>query len=383
VTLTREALARRIKSAIGASGLTQRSIADAIGLDGSALSRALKGERDFKTVEVALIAEKLGISVQSLLTDDGETPLVMLAAWAQRDATPAVDEAVRRVQVMLDTNSLLSDLGYVSCAENIFDIPLGTAVAQGKLLANKVRVELGIGDNDLPAGLGDFADLLEHLLGVDVAFEPLPWGLDGLSVSSKGFRLALVSSRVQATRQRYTLAHELGHIVAQDSQDLLLDQNVFGVRSDIEIRANAFAAEFLMPGAELRRSAGRGHLGEKEIADLLGRYRVSLDALAYHLHNTGIVNAAGRDRIRRMSSAVILLRTGRADELQARNEKRLPGNLLSRAVEAYSQAQISIRPIASLVEVEPDLLLEELSPRRATMGSANDSEDDDEGIPVL
>ena len=33
-------------------------------------------------------------------------------------------------------------------------------------------------------------------------------------------RLALVSSRVSATRQRFTLAHELGHLIAGDAHDL-------------------------------------------------------------------------------------------------------------------------------------------------------------------
>jgi hypothetical protein len=45
-------------------------------------------------------------------------------------------------------------------------------------------------------------------------------------------------------------------------------------------------------------------------AALLARYRVSLDALAFRLHNLSIINAAERDTVRRMSSVRVALRQG-------------------------------------------------------------------------
>ena len=63
---------------------------------------------------------------------------------------------------------------------------------------------------------------------MDVCISPLPQGLDGLAVTSGRLRLALVSSGISATRQRFTLAHELGHLVAGDAQELRVDEDVFG-----------------------------------------------------------------------------------------------------------------------------------------------------------
>ena len=57
VSLTPQTLAERVKQAIHAAGLTQQSVAEAIGIDPSALSRALSGQRDFKSVEIALLVE--------------------------------------------------------------------------------------------------------------------------------------------------------------------------------------------------------------------------------------------------------------------------------------------------------------------------------------
>ena len=194
----------------------------------------------------------------------------------------------------------------------------------------------------------------------------------------------MVSSAIPATRQRYTLAHELGHILAGDG-DEVIDQNITTGKTPQETRASAFAAAFLMPAAALR-AAFKGGASPTEvlIADLLSRYRVSLDALAFRLNNAGIIDAATRDAVWRMASARIGLRRGRAADLQARRERRLPQGVLSRAVEAYVKRRISIRPVASLIQIDADALLEELSPPRLPPTAfAADTSADDELAPML
>jgi hypothetical protein len=140
-----------------------------------------------------------------------------------------------------------------------------------------------------------------------------------------------------------------------------------------------------MPATALS-SAFKGSAAPTEtlIADLLSRYRVSLDALAFRLHNAGVINAAGRDAVRRMTSARIGLRQGRATDLQARRERRLPQGILNRAVEAYVKGRISIRPLANLVGIDPDTLLQELSPPRLPPASSPaETSPDDELVPML
>lgn len=57
--------------------------------------------------------------------------------------------------------------------------------------------------------------------------------------------------------------------------------------------------------------------------------------------------------------------------------------MLRRAVEAYAKGRISIRPIAQLINVDPDALLEELAPPRlAPPGTAAGPESDDELVPM-
>lgn len=362
MSVTHETLAERVSRAMAEAGMTQAELAALIGISPSALSRALSGQRNFKSLEIGLIAQTLRVSTQYLLADE-ESPIALLAARAQANSNPSLATALARVDVMLELDNLLVDLGFEAIAElSSREYDSESPFEQGESLAVQLRNEMGLGDEDLPYGLASLAVLLEKKLGIDVAFEPLASGLDGLSIARQGFRLALVSSGVSATRQRFTLAHELAHLVAGDSQDLLVDENLYGRKTHDEQRANSFAAAFLMPASAIKMSVRPGFISEELIAELLGRFGVSLDALAFRLHNVGIVNAYGRERIRSMSSSRIALRSGRAVDLQARNDRRAPDNLLLRAAEAYIAGQISIRPVAGLLCVEPELLLDELSP---------------------
>jgi hypothetical protein len=140
-----------------------------------------------------------------------------------------------------------------------------------------------------------------------------------------------------------------------------------------------------MPAVAVRSALGQSAPTEGLVADLLGRYRVSLDALAFRLHDLGIVSAAGRDAVRAMSSLRIALRPGRASDLQAWHQQRHPGGLLRRAVDAYARGKISIRPVARLVGVDPGALLDELAPPEPEPPRAGPADDvpDEEIVPRL
>jgi Zn-dependent peptidase ImmA (M78 family)/transcriptional regulator with XRE-family HTH domain len=380
MALTTEALARRIRAAIGAAGMQQRELARIIGIDPSALSKALSGQRNFKPLEVALIADALCLPVQELLRDEGSGDMAgtdasvrsiggaTIAARAQPNSSPPVASAIDRVELILDLDQLLTDVGFPPPPPfrglRLPAIVAGEAYEQGERLARDLRDLMNLGAGPLPSEIGRLANEIEEKLGVDVVIEPLGSGLDGLAIARGDYRMIMISSSIPAHRQRYTAGHEVGHLAGQDG-DQVIDEDINFGRTPAETRANAFAAAFLMPAAALRKDVPPGTgVGEDLVARLLAKYRVSLDALAFRLHNTGIVDAAGRDGIRRMSSAQIALRHGRASDLQARDSLRRPGGLLDRAVRAYSQGMISIRPIADLLGVRPDTLLLELAPPR-------------------
>ena len=70
-----------------------------------------------------------------------------------------------------------------------------------------------------------------------------------------------------APRQRFAMAHELGHLLAHDDQEIHQDRDIHAAenrRSGSEMRANAFAAAFLML--------------EREVEDWLSEHGLELDA---------------------------------------------------------------------------------------------------------
>jgi Zn-dependent peptidase ImmA (M78 family) len=370
MALSRDTLSRRIRDAMRGAGLSQQELATAVAMDPTALSKALAGHRGFKSVEVALIAEHLHVSTDVLLADDGaDAPLrPAMAARVQPRSSPAVEQAVARAGQICDLDVLLNDLGYPERSTVTLPPPpaITDPVRQGEMLADAVRRRAGGSDEDLPHEPQDLAALIEDSLGLDICITSLPAGLDGIALSSGRLRLALVSSGVAATRQRFTIAHEVCHLATGDARDLTVDEDVFGLHSAEERRANAFAATFLMPSHAIYEATHNQEIDEDLIARLLGRFRVSLDALAFRMHNVGAVDASGRDRIRAMASARIALRPGRVDDLQARNDRRAPGRLLARAMEAFAAGDLGVRQLAMLLDTDPERLLDELSPPRYT-----------------
>ena len=88
-----------------------------------------------------------------------------------------------------------------------------------------------------------------------------------------------VNARDAWTRQRFTIAHELGHFLFHRSKigDGIFDNRFYRHSSDRmnteidqrdETQANAFAANLLMPSWYMRRNATNG-MSPQELADLM------------------------------------------------------------------------------------------------------------------
>lgn len=113
-----------------------------------------------------------------------------------------------------------------------------------------------------------------------------------------------VNRKHHTNRQRFTIAHELGHYLLHNSttQDLYLDHSFKVLLRDerssegideIEREANLFAAEFLMPEHFLQNDLhGRRQIDVEDEAflrELAQRYQVSQQALIFRLANLGYV----------------------------------------------------------------------------------------------
>lgn len=73
-------IGERIKEALAERGQTQGALAQAVGLSESAMSKALAGKRSLSSIEAALIAEHLGVTMHWLVTGEADPFEARLAA---------------------------------------------------------------------------------------------------------------------------------------------------------------------------------------------------------------------------------------------------------------------------------------------------------------
>jgi len=142
-------------------------------------------------------------------------------------------------------------------------------------------------------------DRIVRAKGIVVQYAPLDGDLSGMAFMKDGHPVIGVNSLHHPNRQRFTIAHELGHIVLHRPQienAIHLDRGSLqrgalasmGIDS-IEIDANRFAAELLMP-KNLLGALLDGKTVDLEddasITELAKKFRVSEAALRFRLDAT-------------------------------------------------------------------------------------------------
>jgi Zn-dependent peptidase ImmA (M78 family) len=117
------------------------------------------------------------------------------------------------------------------------------------------------------------------------------------------------------------------------------------------MRANAFAAHFLMPESAIT-DVIRGGVSERAVAQIMLVYGASLQAVAWHMFNLRKIDDSVRNNLLELGPATIFLRAGLRAEwqaaLQSRGVRRQPARLQERAIRAYMSGNIGIGPLADL-----------------------------------
>ncbi len=152
----------------------------------------------------------------------------------------------------------------------------------------------------IPVPVEDIA----QALGVELLYRPLDSDTSGMLFREPSRTIIGVNSTHPATRQRFTIAHEIAHLQLHKGRPLIVDSFIHVNRRDTksslatdaeEIQANAFAAELLMPAALLRQEVTRSLNArampsqDQLVQNLASRFQVSPQAMAYRLINLGLL----------------------------------------------------------------------------------------------
>ncbi|MGH3279527.1 MAG: ImmA/IrrE family metallo-endopeptidase [Trebonia sp.] len=358
-------------SLIEASGQNRRAFARDIGLDDSKLSKSLGGARRFSSLDLARIADKCGVTVDWLVT--GEEPALTVAARTTSGQARTAVEAAKRYAAMRED---LAVLGWEQPWRPLdVEIPGGTYAEQGKALAaaalaRVASVGMSVADANLPG-------LVEQAFGADVAVVALDEGFDGLAASSDAAKLIVLGTSQVPARQRFTLAHELGHLLAGDDQGVHLDKDIYDraqAKDPSEMRASGFASAFLMPEDILRPAAGTAGLAEGEFAALSCELQVSPAALAIRLQQLRLIDAGTCDRLKKITAAKAAAKADRGEEFARRvanaSTARPPGLLVRDAYLAYESGATTLRPYANLLGADVDELRQALEAEEGVPGAS-------------
>ncbi len=237
------------------------------------------------------------------------------------------------------------------------------------------RVQLGVGPTD---PISNLLELIEADAGIPVVVLQLgEEGLAGAYVQRRGIPFILVNGSNHPLRMRFTLGHEFGHHTLDHRQSWDKPTYLFS-KEPLEVAANAFAAEFLLP----RKAVG-------EWQARLGGNAPDLKAVARLAHEYGVSALVALFRVddclrlapsvkHRLESAI---RSGehralpqriswphRHDSLEdARSHRRLPGAAETVLITAVVKGVITSAHAAARLGIEAD----EVERRASTYASAD------------
>jgi Zn-dependent peptidase ImmA (M78 family) len=156
---------------------------------------------------------------------------------------------------------------------------------------------------DLPphGPVAELLELVETRGGAHVVLLALDRDIAGAYARRPDCPMIFVNGTQAVARQRFTLAHEFAH--HRLGHDSVVDRvaTIGGFQHDpVEVEANAFAAEFLIPKAAVAawgEANVRGQVTLEDVVVLAYEYGVSTQAARYALEGAGVLRDARRAEV--------------------------------------------------------------------------------------
>jgi Zn-dependent peptidase ImmA (M78 family) len=341
----------RLKLARAAAGMSLRALEER--LDGLVTAQAIgKYERDAmwpsSTVLMALASALRVTEVYLLNAGDVELKSV---EFRKHRLTTAKEDATVRARILSEIERYLNIECILNLDSSAADLPRRRTI-RGLDGAESAAVALRdywkIGADVLP----NVCELLEEK-GVKICAIDLPEKVSGVqamvrAAGGEARPVIVVNANQTGERQRFTIAHELGHLCVSTASGI-----------DIEAACHRFAGAFLVPRDILIREVGlrRSAFSAYELLALKVLFGISAQALAYRCKDVGIISQGTLSNVLRVFNE----RGWRSNEpLPIRPER--PARFRRLCVRALAEGVISDSKASELLQKsiwELDLLMNE------------------------
>jgi Zn-dependent peptidase ImmA (M78 family)/transcriptional regulator with XRE-family HTH domain len=273
--------ASRLRLARELDGMSQTELAGHASVTPAAISQFESGDANPTDAKLDLMAAALGVPVEFLRmpmeeTHEGFFRSLRKSSVAQRRRARSLAHLVHDLAIEPSGDVLLANVSLPRFLVNTLD-EKSPAVADA---AQKVRSTWGVAPGPIP----DVVGLLERH-GILVLRLPLDASeVDAFSLPFADRPVVVLGAdKGDRARSRFDAAHELGHLVMHG-------ESVWGVK-EVENQAHKFAAEFLMPAAEIK-----GELPSKAdwptLFMLKQRWHVSIAALLMRARDLDVMSPA-------------------------------------------------------------------------------------------
>ncbi|CAM3764206.1 helix-turn-helix domain-containing protein [Avibacterium endocarditidis] len=278
-------IGRRLKMARTARGLSMKQLAEQVKVSANMIKKYEHNESMPSSEVLLRLLDSLKVSIDFLFrpfqVDLGEVEFRKKSNTPQKLLNQITVDVTNQVERWLILKELWMDFPIKSFVWDM-SLPAINSFDDIELIANKLRMHWKLGVNPIP----NMIDLLETL-GIIVIVsnvENIGYRFDGLQAVVSGLPIIVVSSFWTGDRQRFTLAHELGHLILQNCS--------LPAGMDIEKACNRFAGAFLFPKSQILQELGnlRSRIMVRELSLLKQEYGISMAAILYRAKDLGIIS---------------------------------------------------------------------------------------------
>lgn len=319
--------------------MTQKDLADKLGLSTSKLCRAEQGD------------QSLSEEMFDKLCDITKYPESFFQQEGEAFITSSLNFR-RRVTV---SQQLLMPL---EAKINLYRLHIEALASKMKLSEPKIPV-VGIQENitpeeaarklrkywKVPAGpLENIIGLVEANQITTVWFDFGTERVDSRAMLTKNmYPVIVLNKNMLGDRQRFSVAYELGHIVMHAFTINSMDR-------DIDHEAKKFAAEFLMPEKDIKKDL-EGDITLGKLGELKRKWKASMQAILYRACDMGLVTDNQKRYILGQFNA-LNIRRREPQEFDIPAEKPV---LLRDLITKYKMAQrLSMKELAGMFHLSQD-----------------------------
>lgn len=410
MALTKAELGARIRAARESARLSQEMVAQFLGVSRATVSQIEAGRRAVDSLELSRLAKFFGRDISYFLAEGPAEQEVSVSVFLRTSELlneTDIHSVNHWLAICREYNNLERLLrlntGVSSLVKYLYPDPQSPwdAIHVGEEVAEEERKRLDLGI----APLSMTKDLLElmEVQGVKVRLHPLPEKIDAICLmNGDAGPFILINSWQSERRLRFTLCHEYCHVLIDREKQRLI--SIRDSKDLVEVRANAFAAAFLMPDkgvqaflrslgkeggksrstlgvtagqatarGEQRFSAAAQSLQLEDIVLLQHHFGASVEATLWRLQNLEILSPQERERSAEQAkeahaiAQALKLHGMKGPEQQEKVAllESFTRRFVHMALEAYRQDLITLAKLYELAEMvhrreEVEALVEEL-----------------------